>query len=112
MGLGLIAPSACSLPVTPDDDLECSMMSILNDDQLRELRERLQAREDALRGAGRIPAAACQQDLDELSEIAAARGRIAHGIYGQCVHCGVDLPLPALELQPTREHCAACERRA
>jgi RNA polymerase-binding transcription factor DksA len=37
-----------------------------------------------------------ERDVDELRQIAAAKERMARGGYGECLDCGVDIPLARL----------------
>ena len=53
--------------------------------------------------------AAAGRDLAGLSRIAAARRRIERGGYGECNHCGYDIPYARLIAQPTAERCAPCQ---
>lgn len=53
--------------------------------------------------------AAVGRDLAELRSIAAARRRIERGEYGECVHCGYEIPYARLAAQPTAERCAPCQ---
>ncbi len=50
-----------------------------------------------------------QRDLQELSEIDAARERIADGRYGECIDCGQPIALERLKAQPTAQRCIACQ---
>lgn len=53
--------------------------------------------------------AAVTRDLMELRAIEAARMRMEHGIYGDCLECGYEIPLQRLLAQPTAERCAPCQ---
>lgn len=53
--------------------------------------------------------AAVTRDLVELRAIDAARLRIEHGTYGECLECGYDIPYERLLAQPTAERCAPCQ---
>lgn len=53
--------------------------------------------------------AAVGRDLAELRSIAAARRRIGRGQYGECAHCGYEIPYARLAAQPTAERCAPCQ---
>jgi RNA polymerase-binding transcription factor DksA len=46
---------------------------------------------------------------DVLNEIAAARERLARGVYGRCEVCGVDIHPERLEIVPWARRCAADE---
>lgn len=52
-----------------------------------------------------------ERDIDELRAIAAARERMADGSYGECVDCGVAIPLARLQVQPAAQRCVACQAR-
>ena len=66
-------------------------------------------------GEQRIRAAVAQaeheRDVDELRQIAAAKERIARDRYGECVDCGVDIPVARLEAQPAAARCVPCQER-
>jgi RNA polymerase-binding transcription factor DksA len=49
--------------------------------------------------------------LQTLSEIAAARGRIDQGTYGNCVRCGEAIPPERLTLRPWAATCVRCANR-
>jgi DnaK suppressor protein len=53
--------------------------------------------------------AAVTRDLVELRAIDAARMRMQHGVYGECIECGYDIPRERLLAQPTAERCAPCQ---
>lgn len=53
--------------------------------------------------------AAVGRDLSELRAIGAARRRIERGDYGDCAHCGYEIPYARLLAQPTAERCAPCQ---
>jgi RNA polymerase-binding transcription factor DksA len=46
---------------------------------------------------------------DVLNEIAAARDRLARGVYGRCEVCGTDIHPERLEMVPWARRCAADE---
>jgi DnaK suppressor protein len=52
-----------------------------------------------------------ERDVDELRQIAAAKERMARGEYGECVDCGVDIPLARLEAQPAAARCVPCQEK-
>jgi len=105
--------------------------------QIEELQTRLDARSATLRSAGapsspslitegdsRSPeeleqdppgadAANAIDDLhaEELRDIEAARGRLAQGLYGTCVECGVAIPHARLRAFPTAKRCLSCQQR-
>lgn len=49
------------------------------------------------------------RDLAELRQVHAALRRIADGIYGDCVDCGVPIPLKRLMTQPAADRCSECQ---
>lgn len=49
------------------------------------------------------------RDQEELTDIAAARERIAAGTYGECVDCGKDIAVERLHAQPTAMRCVICQ---
>lgn len=51
------------------------------------------------------------RDTQELLDIAAARARMDDGTYGECVDCGVDIPLARLDVQPAAARCIECQER-
>lgn len=52
-----------------------------------------------------------EMSLKELAEIAALRGRLANGTYGECAECGEPIPPARLAVNPTARRCAACQSR-
>jgi DnaK suppressor protein len=52
-----------------------------------------------------------ERDVDELRQIAAAKERMDRGQYGECVDCGIDIPLARLEVQPAAARCVPCQER-
>lgn len=52
-----------------------------------------------------------QRDLEELREIENARERIADGSYGECVDCGLPIPVERLKAQPIAMRCIACQTK-
>ena len=105
--------------------------------QIEELRTRLEARSATLRSAGapsfkslitegdsRSPeereqdppgadAVTAIDDLhaEELRDIEAARGRLARGLFGTCVECGLAIPYARLRAFPTAKRCLSCQQR-
>jgi DnaK suppressor protein len=49
------------------------------------------------------------RDQEELTDIVAARERIASGHYGECVDCGQDIAPERLSAQPTAVRCLICQ---
>ncbi|HVK54800.1 MAG TPA: TraR/DksA family transcriptional regulator [Burkholderiales bacterium] len=47
--------------------------------------------------------------LGELSDIEAARGRVANRTYGVCIDCGADIDYARLVSYPTAKRCAMCQ---
>ena len=60
-------------------------------------------RQDSVRGAEE------DRDAAELREIDAALALIDAGGYGDCVDCGLSIPLARLQAQPTALRCIACQ---
>jgi DnaK suppressor protein len=60
---------------------------------------------DAVRYAGQ------NRDVAELQQIGAALARMDEGRYGECVDCGLDIPLPRLQVQPAAGRCVNCQQR-
>ena len=52
-----------------------------------------------------------ERDVAELRQIAAAKERMARGEYGDCVDCGVAIPLARLQAQPAAARCVPCQER-
>ena len=46
-----------------------------------------------------------------MTESAAICERIAEGTYGDCIDCGVAIPLARLQVQPAAARCIACQER-
>lgn len=114
-------------------------MSNLTDEQLAHLRHLLDEREQVLRADLRrevtekeeyqdvataapdpgdssfanlavdLGNAAVTRDLVELRAIEAARLRMEHGVYGDCVTCENEIPYERLQVQPSAERCAPCQ---
>lgn len=53
--------------------------------------------------------AAVTRDIVELRAIEAARQRIEHGFYGECIECETGIPYERMEVQPMAERCAPCQ---
>jgi DnaK suppressor protein len=53
-----------------------------------------------------------QRETAELKAIEAALDRIAHGQYGLCADCGIDIPVARLHASPTTMRCLGCQERA
>lgn len=62
-------------------------------------------REDEVRNAEE------DRDEGELREIDAALSRIDDGLYGECIDCGIDIPLARLEARPAAVRCIECQQR-
>lgn len=52
-----------------------------------------------------------ERDIAELREIAAAKDRMARGVFGECIDCGADILFARLQAQPTAARCLACQER-
>jgi len=50
------------------------------------------------------------RDLQEISELEAARDRIAAGTYGVCADCGNAIDFARLRVQPAALRCVHCQR--
>jgi DnaK suppressor protein len=48
----------------------------------------------------------------ELDEVDAAMRRIEDGTYGQCIDCGVQIPVARLQATPEASRCIACQEKA
>jgi len=51
------------------------------------------------------------RDVGELHQIAAALTRMDEGGYGECMDCGMEIPLPRLQVQPAARRCVDCQHR-
>ena len=56
-----------------------------------------------------INAAMIERELIELKAVEAARKRMEEGDYGDCIDCGVDIPLARLFAYPAATRCIACQ---
>jgi len=56
-----------------------------------------------------VDQAEINRDRAELSDIQAARQRIAEGTYGQCVNCDVAIQLARLAAHPAALRCTQCQ---
>jgi len=50
--------------------------------------------------------------LAELSGVEGALARLAEGTYGECIDCGVDIPLARLAAYPAAQRCVSCQEAA
>ena len=50
------------------------------------------------------------RDVEEIRAVERALKRIALGTYGTCVSCGQPIERERLEVYPTANRCAACQR--
>lgn len=48
-------------------------------------------------------------ELQELRDVETALTRMAAGGYGQCIACGVEIPLARLQSQPAAGRCINCQ---
>ena len=53
-----------------------------------------------------------EHETAELSSIDAALERIAQGLYGQCMDCGVTIPEARLNAYPMALRCVSCQDAA
>lgn len=51
------------------------------------------------------------RDLDEFRALEAARDRIRHGGYGECLDCGNDIGFERLKASPAALRCVQCQER-
>ena len=51
------------------------------------------------------------RDLDEFRALEAARDRIQHGGYGECIDCGNDIGYERLKAFPSAVRCVQCQDR-
>lgn len=51
------------------------------------------------------------RDLDEFRALEAARDRIRHGGYGECIDCGNDVGYERLKAFPSALRCVQCQER-
>ena len=51
------------------------------------------------------------RDLDEFRALEAARDRIRHGGYGECIDCGNDIGYERLKAFPAALRCVQCQER-
>lgn len=51
-----------------------------------------------------------RQDIQDMRDIEAARGRIAGGTYGVCTECGQEIGYERLLAYPTAKRCIGCQR--
>ncbi|HZS65985.1 MAG TPA: TraR/DksA family transcriptional regulator [Burkholderiales bacterium] len=51
------------------------------------------------------------RDLDEFRALEAARDRIQHGGYGECIDCGNDIGYERLKAFPSALRCVRCQDR-
>jgi DnaK suppressor protein len=52
-----------------------------------------------------------ERETAELRLVDAALARIDAGTYGQCVDCGVDIPVARLQAAPHASRCIACQEK-
>ena len=50
------------------------------------------------------------RDVGELRDIAAAERRIATGVYGICIDCGMSIDYKRLEAYPIAKRCLSCQQ--
>ena len=55
--------------------------------------------------------AEANRDLAELRDIEAALRRLATGVFGFCVDCGVRIPNPRLQALPASARCVRCQEQ-
>ena len=47
--------------------------------------------------------------VEEIREIDTALMRMSTGHYGRCAHCGKDIDVARMEVNPTAKRCSACQ---
>lgn len=52
-----------------------------------------------------------ERETAELAQVEAAIKRIAQGIYGKCLDCGVEIPATRLRATPEAARCIACQQK-
>jgi DnaK suppressor protein len=52
-----------------------------------------------------------ERDQFELRDIEEALERMTGGSYGECIDCGVDIPLARLQAQPVAKRCIVCQEK-
>jgi DnaK suppressor protein len=52
-----------------------------------------------------------ERDIDELIAIAGAKERLARGVYGECIDCGIDIPPARLKVSPASARCLRCQEK-
>lgn len=50
-----------------------------------------------------------ERETAELAQIDEALHRIEAGAYGQCIDCGIDIPVARLHAAPEAPRCIACQ---
>jgi DnaK suppressor protein len=56
--------------------------------------------------------ASVSRDLTELTAVEAALARLAEGDYGECVDCGIAIPVARLSAYPAAKRCVSCQEAA
>jgi RNA polymerase-binding transcription factor len=56
--------------------------------------------------------ASVSRDLAELTAVEAALARLTEGGYGECVDCGIEIPLARLAAYPAAKRCVSCQEAA
>jgi DnaK suppressor protein len=56
--------------------------------------------------------ASVKRDLSELTAVEQALARLAKGEYGECIDCGIDIPLARLAAYPAAKRCVSCQEAA
>lgn len=54
--------------------------------------------------------AVMQQDVQDVRDIMAARGRLSAGTYGSCIDCSEAIAYERLLVYPTAKRCVRCQR--
>ena len=69
------------------------------------------SRMDALQGQAMSKESGRRRGLS-LQKVAAALVRLEKGEYGDCLHCGEQIPMPRLTFDPAATLCIECARKA
>ena len=85
-----------------------------DDPRLVGLRNRLEDTDDwaAADAMANMDIASVSHILAELSGVEGALARLAEGTYGECIDCGVDIPLARLAAYPAAQRCVSCQEAA
>ncbi len=68
------------------------------------------ADESLLQSLSSTNEALIQQNVQDVHDIVAARGRVTAGTYGECTDCGEEVGYQRLLAYPTAKRCIDCQR--